>query len=399
MNKYRVQLHSSGRRVISQALIVTLITLLCLPVASFASTSKAPSRAKSFAPLAGLIQVNVSNDADNLDPNTGCDTDAATSGEQCSLRAAIQRANALAGDDEITFNIPSTQPNCDPSVNRCTINLTKALPDLSTNIRIISPGIDKITVRRNSIGGDFRLFRVTSATEVTFSGLRLENGRPAGITAGGAIVNDGSGLVNVIDSILTDNVGGTIVGSGGALANENNGTLNIINCFLADNHATSSGGAISNGGSGTLNVIGSVVYHNDVTAPGDANSQGSGGGISNSNAGSVNISNSVISDNIVKGGDPSTSIIRGGGVMNLNNGTINVTGSVIHNNFTLGQGGGISNAAGSLNVSNSTIMQNRGNGGGVYGQGNFKSSIVAKNNIGPFAGSDVSGSFIRKATT
>ncbi len=393
MSKYIIQPPSSIRRAISQALIVILLTILWLPATSFATESNATPRTTTFEPFAGSILVNVSNDADNLDPNAGCDTDPATSGDQCSLRAAIQRANALAGDDEITFNIPSTQPNCDPSVNRCTINLTKALPDLSTNIRIISPGIDKITVRRNSIGGDFRIFRVTSASEVTFSGLRVENGRPAGISAGGAIANDGAGLVNVIDSIFTDNVGGTIVASGGALANNSNGTLNVINCLLADNHATSMGGAITNGGSGTLNVIGSVIHHNDVTAPGAANSNASGGGISNANDGTINISNSVISENIIKGGDSGTSILRGGGVMNAGTGTINVTGSVIHNNFLFGQGGGISNTSGVLNVRNSTIMQNRGNGGGVFGQGNFKSSIVAKNNLAAFAGSDVSGSF------
>jgi CSLREA domain-containing protein len=393
MSKYRFQLPSSVRRVISQALIVTLITIFCLPATSFARRSTGSTRTKTFALLASIIVVNVSNDADNLDPNAGCDTDAATSGEQCSLRAAIQRANALAGDDEINFNIPATtQPNCDPSVNRCTINLTKALPDLSTNIRIISPGIDKITVRRNGIG-DYRIFRVTTASEVTFSGLRVVNGRPAGTTAGGAIANDGSGLVNVIDSIFTDNVGGTIAGSGGALANNSSGTMNVINSLLADNHATASGGAISNGSSGTLNVIGSIVHHNDVTAPGVANSTASGGGISNANNGVVNISNSIVSENIVKGGDPSTSVLRGGGVMNMGNGTINITGSVIHNNFLFGQGGGVSNTAGTLNVSNSTITQNRGNGGGVFGQGNFKSSIVAKNNLAPFAGSDVSGAF------
>ena len=180
MSQYRAQLPSSLRRVISQALIVTLITILCLPVTGFARAAKETSPTKALAPFGAIITVNVSNDADNLDPNSGCDTDASTTGEQCSLRAAIQRANALAGDDEINFNIPSTQPNCDPSVNRCTISLTKVLPDLSTNIRIISPGIDKITVRRNSIGGDFRIFRVTTATEVTLSGLRVENGRPGG---------------------------------------------------------------------------------------------------------------------------------------------------------------------------------------------------------------------------
>ena len=389
MKPHRFKLPSSVRLFISEGLIITLITLLSFP-AAFATPREA---AKTVAaPLAGLIVVNVSNDADNLDPNSGCDTDAVTAGEQCSLRAAIQRANVLSGDDEINFNIPSTQPNCDPSVNRCTINLTKALPDLSTNIRIISPGIDKITVRRNSVA-DYRVFRVAGTADVTFSGLRIQNGRPSGISAGGGIAHEGTGTVNVVDSIFTDNIGGTIVASGGALANSSSGTLNVINSSILDNKATASGAGINNGGSGTLNVIGSLVFHNTVTVPVVANTHGNGGGISNSNDGTVNIVNSVIAENFVTGGDSLTSVLRGGGVMNASNGIVRVTGSVIFNNIALSGGGGISNTSGTVEVVNSTITQNRGLGGGLFGQGTVSSSIIAKNNNGPFAGSDVSGNF------
>ena len=125
----------------------------------------------AHTPLVGLIEVNTTSDADNLDPNAGCDTDAATPGSQCSLRAAIQRANALAGDDEININIPATQPNCAADGLHCTINLTKALPDLSTNISIISQGIDKVSVRRNT-GGDYGIFRAIGGSNVALSGLR-----------------------------------------------------------------------------------------------------------------------------------------------------------------------------------------------------------------------------------
>ena len=390
MKTHRFQLPSCVRLVISEALILTLITLLSLPAAL--ATPREAAKTVT-APLAGLIVVNVSNDADNLDPLSGCDTDSVTAGEQCSLRAAIQRANALAGDDEINFNIPATtQPNCDPSVNRCTINLTRALPDLGTNIRIISPGVDKITVRRNSVD-DYRIFRVTGVSDVTLSGLRIQNGRPSGISAGGGIAHEGTGTVNVVDTIFTDNIGGTIVASGGAIANSNSGTLNVINCSILDNKATASGAGINNGGSGTLNVIGSLVLHNTVTVPGAANSHGNGGGISNSNDGTINIVNSVIADNVLTGGDLNTSILRGGGVMNAANGIVRVTGSVIFNNIALSGGGGISNTAGTLEVSNSTITANRGVGGGLFGQGTVSSSIIAKNNNGPFAGADVSGNF------
>src|SRR5688500_1314760 len=348
----KLNLSLSTRRAVSQALIITFITLLGLPSAASATsrgnvsplTVGGSAVGAAHAPLAGLIEVNTTSDADNLDPNSGCDTDAATPGEQCSLRAAIQRANALAGDDEITLTIPTTQPNCDPTGPHCRINLTKALPDLSTNIRIISPGIDRTTVRRNSVD-NFRIFRVTSSADVTLSGLRVVNGRPAGITAGGGVSHEGSGIVNVVDSIFTDNVGGTIVASGGAIANSSNGTLNIINSSFADNQATATGGAINNGGSGTLNIIGSLIFHNTVTVPVVTNRNGDGGAVSNSNDGTVNITNSVINENVVKGGDSLTSTVRGGGIANNGNGTINITSSLVFDNQVSGAGGGVSNAS------------------------------------------------------
>lgn len=228
MRTDRFQLPSFTRLAISEGLIFTLMMLLCLPSAVFARPREsAPAREPGFraviAPLAGQIEVNTTGDGDNLNPSTGCDTDAGTPGDQCSLRAAIQRANALAGDDEIRFNIPTTQPNCDPSVGQCTINLTQALPDLSTNIRIQSPAPGLLTVRR-STGGDYRIFRVTFANEVTLSGLRIVNGKPAGISSGGGLANASTARVNIVDCIFTDNFGGAIAGSGGAISNDGIGT-------------------------------------------------------------------------------------------------------------------------------------------------------------------------------
>lgn len=398
----KLHLRTFTRLAVSEALIITLITLLCLPSTASATLwgNDSPRRVggsavvAAHAPLVGLIQVNTTSDADNLDPNTGCDTDPVTPGEQCGLRAAIQRANALAGDDEINFNIPATQPNCTPGGESCTINLTKALPDLSTNISIMSPGIGKITVRR-SIGGDYGVFRVVAAANVTFSGLRISNGRPSGIAAGGGVAHDGTGIVNVVDSILVDNFGGTIVASGGAIANNNNGTLNVVNCTIADNRATSTGGGLTNGNTGTLNVIGSLILRNQVNAPVSSGAKASGGGISNVNQGTLNVTNSVIADSLVSGGDPGAGPLRGGGIANLGNGAVNVTGSVIFNNQMIGnpEGGGIFNATGTVNVTNSTITQNKGKGGGLFGPMTVKSSVVAKNNLSAFAGTDVFGTF------
>jgi hypothetical protein len=315
MKPNHYQLPSFLRLGIAEALIVILTVILYLPVAFATARDKAPRTRTSAAPLVGTIQVNVSSDGDNLDPNSGCDTDPVVAGEQCSLRAAVQRANALAGDDEITFNIPSTQPNCDLASGHCTINLFKALPDLSTNMRIVSPVFDGVTVRRNAVGGDFRVFRVLSPANVTFSGLRVENGRPAGFAAGGAIANDSSGIVNVIDSVFTDNTGGAFRGFGGAIANNIEGTLNVINCFFADNHANVFGGALTNAGPGTLNIISSVILHNDVIAPSLSAQTAGGGGVSNTGTGTLNITDSIIANNLVDGAS-SDDTLRGAGVAN-----------------------------------------------------------------------------------
>lgn len=53
------------------------------------------------------IVVNVTTDEPDTDPTDGfCDSDATQAGNQCTLRAAIQEANARAGADLITFDIP-----------------------------------------------------------------------------------------------------------------------------------------------------------------------------------------------------------------------------------------------------------------------------------------------------
>src|ERR671916_619947 len=60
--------------------------------------------------LSGLYTVN--STGDQPDASAG-DNSCATSGGVCTLRAAIQEANATTtGSDFIGFNIPSTDPNC-----------------------------------------------------------------------------------------------------------------------------------------------------------------------------------------------------------------------------------------------------------------------------------------------
>lgn len=81
----------------------------------------------------------------------------------CTLRAAIEEANAFAGADTIQFNIPASDPNCDASTGQCIVNLSQALPDISERISIAGPGANLLTVRRAPTQGNgFRIFNVTA---------------------------------------------------------------------------------------------------------------------------------------------------------------------------------------------------------------------------------------------
>jgi hypothetical protein len=162
--------------------------------------------------------VNDAGDAADLSPGNGaCDTGSAA-GDQCTLRAAIQEANALAGDDTILFSL--TTP--------VTIHLTGALPDITSNITITGPTISELTVRRDT-GGNYRIFTIAAGQTVNISNLTMTNGRTE---EGGAIRN--SGTLNLTACTLTGNntVGGNasnpITGGGGAIFNTSTGTLTVI---------------------------------------------------------------------------------------------------------------------------------------------------------------------------
>ena len=79
--------------------------------------------------------VDSTGDGGNVGNNTICDDGTG----HCTLRAAIEAANSHVGNDGIFFNIPTTGNNCDASGN-CTINLARALPDLSDSVSITGPG-------------------------------------------------------------------------------------------------------------------------------------------------------------------------------------------------------------------------------------------------------------------
>jgi len=94
---------------------------------------------------AATFTVNSTGDENDLDFPGGisngssdgrCDVDANTSGDQCTLRAAIQAASKRRGADTIAFLIPSNAANCNATSQVCNIIPASDLPTVTSRVTI-----------------------------------------------------------------------------------------------------------------------------------------------------------------------------------------------------------------------------------------------------------------------
>ena len=331
--------------------------------------------ASSPAQAADITVNSLADDADGADG-------------ECTLREAITSANNNTASGTATGECAAGSSGTTDVVNigtsavpvTGTVNLTGALPNLSTNIDLEGPGANQFTVRRNT-GGDYSIFTITGdTTEVSISGMTISNGD--GVICGGGISIPGNGTLAISNSIISGNSAGF---DGGGICNAGSeSTVTVTDSTIAGNSALFGGGIRNDG---TLTVRGSTISGNSATISGNsANVQG--GGIANFGGGTVTVSGSTISDNSAGGSNGGS----GGGIAN-SRGTLTVTGSTISGNTAAGgsssgsdggKGGGIYNGAsstGNLTVTDSTISENSatagqpvagepagwgGEGGGIY---------------------------------
>jgi CSLREA domain-containing protein len=334
-------------------------------------------------PSCGLAySVDSTGDGHNVGPVTQCNDGTG----HCTLRAAIEAANAHAGDDGIFFNIPTTDPGYNTTTGVFTITLNSALPDLSANLTIQGPGAGKLNVHANANNSNqFRVFNVTTASTVSFSDITISGGVFLSGGSGAGIQNTNTATVNITNCVLANNFS---LGGGGAIS-INSGIVNVSRSTFNNNGTTGGGSAIANGG-GTLNAT-------DCTFT--ANSSGGGGalGAISNNIGNTTITNCTFSGN---------SSGRGGALVSFGVGTVTVNNSTFTgNSATLGGGGAIASLDGTTNLNNCTITGNmvanspNGGAGGVSNLGagkiNVRSTIVALNTATGFSVfQDVSGAFV-----
>src|SRR5919106_631125 len=291
--------------------------------------------------------MTVNNTRDEVDTNPGDGSCRTFSGAgQCSLRAALQEANASFGHDTIyvmpgvyELEIPTVNDDLDHTGDhdiRGSVTIAKALDAAGQPVAgdaVIDGGFPPEN-NADAVGLD-RLFEIhPTAQRVTFRNLTLQEGWVDG--DGAAIQNWSSGVVRVENVELLKNLAR---GAGGA--------INNAEPFDYDWLPTD---PIPMPPPGRIEIVGSTLSGNGSGAPGAA--------VNNASSGVVTIDDSTISDNpgqmipdpldpeemIPAPGvyDPISAPISNqalyGGV-----GTIRVTDSVVANNYSNPDGGGIAN--------------------------------------------------------
>lgn len=360
----------------------------------FSSRSSYRRRAPAWLRRALFEQLEIRDVLATLTVNTLADSVDADPGTT-SLREAITAANIQAGDDTIAFSV------------RGTINLTAALPELSSNIQINGPGADQLTVRRDT-GGDYRIFTVAgNAHIVGLDGLTMANGNAPsnafGFYGGGGIYNDPGNSLTISNSHVTGN---SAFHAGGGIYNA--GTMIVTNSVVSDNFregisseyawlTVSSSTVTRNTGSGISNYgVNSMLSVNDSTV---SNNIG-GGGIHN-HRGTTTLSNSIVSGN-------SSSITGVGGGITSNNGSVVLNDTTVSGN-SAPRGGGIYSRGtfddgNGITINNGTLTGNSAleSGGGIFIENQFlkiTNSTLSTNHANQDGGGINDGSFVRLTIT
>ena len=329
---------------------------------------------------------------------------------QVTLREAIQAANTNSRVDGSTAGSGADTIQFAAGLAGQTITLGGTQLQITSPLTINGLGATQLSISGNNTS---RIFEVLAGNSVTISGLTLTQGKADN---GGGILN--SGILTISNSTISGNSvvygGGDVIntGNGGGISNLGTLTINKSTVFgnstiffnttgLADVVSNSgNGGGVSN--VGTLTINNSTISGNSATgefigAVNDINNSsnsGNGGGISN--GGTLTISNSTISANSTAQTIGGVNIGDGGGISNVANSGIamlTISNSTISGNSTNGFGGGISNTAGTLTLSNSTIAANlAGGGGGISNVGTLtiSNSTISANSVNNNSGGGIS---------
>jgi CSLREA domain-containing protein len=320
----------------------------------------------------------VNSTIDDVDAVPG-DGDCASGGGLCTLRAAIQEANALVGADTILLKAKKyylTIAGADEDA--------AATGDLDITDDLKIKGVSSAQTIING-GALDRVFHINGPFIVTFVHLSIQNGF---VQEGGGGIYNSLGTVSLVSCSVANNVTSGSIGAGGGIFSIGDGSsLNINSSSVTNNMIISSalfafGGGIAVFNGGTLNISASKIAYNSASSADVA----AGGGIVSFQGTGVTITNSkVLANSTIS--FPSFS--EGGGIALLRDSTAaviretNISMNSSTSSSGTAYGGGLYFESETATVSTCTIKGNRVNapasnglGGGMAGN---MSNITIKN--------------------
>jgi CSLREA domain-containing protein len=261
--------------------------------------------------------VNRSTDGSDASPGDGvCTT--TPGGDDCTLRAAIQEANASTGSTNSITIAFGTQPTLsiagidEDAAATGDLDVTRSLTIRGGGATVNGGGLDRVF---HVLGGSLTIHQLT----ITGGALAPPSSFPTtDANSGGAIRNE-SGLV-LYDSLLTGNRttddGGAIYNSGVAVMRRTTVSANSVGIECCDAVEPGQGGAIFNAAGAVLGVAQSTVTGNEAELYDDLS-----GGIYNE--GTAIVRASTIWANHVDDGSTGAALINSG------SGVLEVEGSLL----------------------------------------------------------------------
>jgi CSLREA domain-containing protein len=317
------------------------------------------------------VTFTVTSTTDAIDVNLGNGI-CATAAGACTLRAAIQQANAVAGADVV--QVPAGTYTLAIRPQNQNLAETGDL-DVTGPLTIVGAGPQSTIVDGGApvssapeIRGLDRLFEIhAGAGDVSIAGLTIREGYSA--EQGGAIHNTTAGLLRLQDAVVLDSYAAKY---GGGIANAAAGRIELVRSTMSGNGAKEGGSAIHNAVSGTISITaasaivenpGASLAHYPVTG-GAINNEGEGDTI-----GTIEVLDSTIARN------EATS--NGAGIYNERDGRVVVLRSTITGNRTSASGAGIYSNSGTVLIREGTTLSDNhagnlissGHGGAVYNAG------------------------------
>ena len=322
-----------------------------------------------IVPTAHAATFTVTSVADVVDASIGNGT-CATSGGECTLRAAIQEANSTGTADTIIL------PDGHYSITISGSDNVAAVGDLDITQPLIITGTSKANTVIDG-NGAFRIFHITSNVTVSLSGLSLVNGVAIGENGGGILSAATSAALTLSSVNLLYNQ----AVNGGAISSA--GPLTLSSCDFSNNRATTAGGALNLTGTGGISITdstftnsvaeggggGALIYTGAVASDSDiviTNSIFTDNRVASGQSGGTIMIASAASDLTFSGADISSSSANNGGCLSFfSTGTLTIAGTQFSSCRAYARGGAIySTRTGAVAISDSTVD---GNIAGTFG--------------------------------